>query len=296
MLRYYTYYSIGGYKDLYLGSSKDPYDATWYFPLLPLMEEEAKGNPDKESEVEALKSLPAIHQLSSSNYYDLPKSTRVMFSHAGYKILFREVMEGGYALAIRNITSMQKDDIGRSTPFLIVITGETSDDREALSYLTAYMTSHIEVAESYLANIITLDMEKNGYKFALQHFNEWINEIIRNYPDTFVLTSACKVSVSQRLPFVVLPEGVTREIFKKEQSIEGNSFVSVNLSNIVSNAAPAQLHKDMELVVKENERPKYSNAKFLRSIAGLILYWIGYGLKTIGTWLIKLSVRICQNN
>lgn len=295
MLRYYTYYSIGGYKDLYLGSSKESYDATWYFPLLPLMEDEAKGYPDKESEVEALKSLPAIYQLSSSNYYDLPKSTRVMFSHAGYKILFREVKEGGYALAIRNITSIQKDDIGRSTPFLIVITGETSEDREVLSYLAAYMTSHIEVAEAYLANVITLDMEKNGYKFALKQFNEWINEIIRNYPDTFVMTSAGKVSVSLRLPFVVLPDGVTREIFKKEQSIEGNLFVSVDISNIVSNAAPAQL-KDMELVVKENERPKYSNAKPLRSIAGLILYWIGFGLKTIGTWLIKQSVRICQNN
>ena len=35
MLRYYSYYSVGGYKDFYLGSNADQFDASYYLSLLP---------------------------------------------------------------------------------------------------------------------------------------------------------------------------------------------------------------------------------------------------------------------
>lgn len=34
MIRYYTYYSCGGYKDLYIGADTDLVDARYFVPLL----------------------------------------------------------------------------------------------------------------------------------------------------------------------------------------------------------------------------------------------------------------------
>lgn len=38
MLRYYSYYSVGGYKDFYLGSNADQFEASYYLSLLPVWE------------------------------------------------------------------------------------------------------------------------------------------------------------------------------------------------------------------------------------------------------------------
>ena len=46
MLRYYSYYSVGGYKDFILGTSEDKQEATYYLPLLPVLEERAKTDED----------------------------------------------------------------------------------------------------------------------------------------------------------------------------------------------------------------------------------------------------------
>ena len=299
MLRYYSYYSIGGYKDLYLGSSEDSYEATWYFPLLPIMEEEAKGDPIKESKVVELKNLPSIHQLSSGNYYSLPKSTRVMFSHAGYKILFRELEEGGCALAIRDVVTTHKDEIGRSTPFLMVVTGETLEDKRILSCLVAYIASHIKQAEAFLSCTMVLDVSRNGYKFRLKDFNDWILDIVRNYPETSIYTSKGIISTDSHHTFAVLPQGVSREIFRKEQSIEDNTFVTIDIDSIGTNVESKQSQNNMSIIISEDEKPKYSTgnlSNIFKTIVGFILYWIGKGLKELGIWLIKLSVRVCRNN
>ena len=42
MLRYYSYYSVGGYKDFILGTSEDKQEATYYLPLLSVLEKRAK--------------------------------------------------------------------------------------------------------------------------------------------------------------------------------------------------------------------------------------------------------------
>ena len=64
MLSYYSYYSIGGYKDLFLGTNNNKEEATYYLPLLPVLEERAKNDVEIAKVVGELKSLPAIKQLS----------------------------------------------------------------------------------------------------------------------------------------------------------------------------------------------------------------------------------------
>ena len=42
MLHFYTYYSVGGYKDMYLGNSgMTDVAQTYYLPLLPSMKQKA---------------------------------------------------------------------------------------------------------------------------------------------------------------------------------------------------------------------------------------------------------------
>lgn len=43
MLRYYSYYSVGGYKDFYLGSNADQFEASYYLSLLPVWGKKSTG-------------------------------------------------------------------------------------------------------------------------------------------------------------------------------------------------------------------------------------------------------------
>ena len=52
MLRYYSYYSVGGYKDFYLGSNADQFDASYYLSLLPVWEKRAQEKEDAELQKE----------------------------------------------------------------------------------------------------------------------------------------------------------------------------------------------------------------------------------------------------
>ena len=62
MLRYYSYYSVGGYKDFYLGSNTDQFEASYYLSLLPVWEKRAQEKDDSElqKKVDELKKLPSI--------------------------------------------------------------------------------------------------------------------------------------------------------------------------------------------------------------------------------------------
>ena len=91
MLRYYSYYSVGGYKDFILGTSEEKQEATYYLPLLPLLEERAKTDEDAAKLFDQQKDLPKIQQLSAEQPFNLPTSARVLFSHAGYKLLYKHL-------------------------------------------------------------------------------------------------------------------------------------------------------------------------------------------------------------
>ena len=135
MLRYYSYYSVGGYKDFILGTNEEKQEATYYLPLLPVLEERAKTDANAAKQVQQLKELPQIHQLSADETYSLPKSARKLFSHAGYKLIYRHLEGDYYALALRNISGKAKDEHGRVIPFMFVILGDSKNDLNALDVL-----------------------------------------------------------------------------------------------------------------------------------------------------------------
>ena len=147
MLRYYSYYSVGGYKDLLLGDSNSHDEATYYLPMLPVLEERGKTDAESRQRAEELQKLPAIKQLTIDNSYDLPSSARYLFSHAGYKLLYRHLEGDKYAIALRDIYPTAKDETGRPIPFLIVIMGDSPADLRTLDTLAAYMANNIATTE-----------------------------------------------------------------------------------------------------------------------------------------------------
>ena len=133
MLKYYSYYNVGGYKDMFLGDSSMNAKETYYLPLLAIWKKKAaSGDTDAESKVKSIADLPKIQLLSSKDSLGLPKEAELMFSHGGYKVISTIGSNGESILAIRDIESDSKDESGRTIPFLLVIVGTTANDAKIL--------------------------------------------------------------------------------------------------------------------------------------------------------------------
>ena len=208
MLRYYSYYSVGGYKDLLLGDSNSHDEATYYLPMLPVLEERGKTDAESRQRAEELQKLPAIKQLTIDNSYDLPSSARYLFSHAGYKLLYRHLEGDKYAIALRDIYPTAKDETGRPIPFLIVIMGDSPADLRTLDTLAAYMANNIATTERAISGMIGMDYDKNGDQVAL----------------------------------LVLPGGIPQETAITEQRLDANAITeTVRIDDIVARDNPDQL-------------------------------------------------------
>lgn len=243
MLRYYSYYSVGGYKDFSLGNSESKEEATFYFPLLPVLEERAKNDAEAAKKVADLKRLPQICQLSADSTYGLPNSARVLFSHAGYKIIYKHLGCDKYAIALRDISQKSKDETGRTIPFLFVIVGDSTDIK-TLDILATYMASNVKQVEKILSQILYMDMDKNGLRFELAKFNDWIKETVKHCSSTTIptISGGQKIHATlNKVALIMLPSGISiaKAIF--EQRLEGNEIVSVPQSEIISKEDPDKL-------------------------------------------------------
>ena len=280
MLSYYSYYSIGGYKDLFLGTNNDKDEATYYLPLLPVLEERAKNDAEIAKLVEELKSLPAIKQLSEGNSYSLPNSAKVLFSHAGYKLIYKHLEGDKYALALRDVPNQAKDETGRSIPFLFVIVGDTNADVRTLDILATYIASNIKSVETQFGEVIYMDVEKNGLRFDIARFNSWISKIIMENKSTTVVTTTGCVTVHadrNRVAMLLLPDGISKQTAIMEQKINTNDVVTVKVSEIVSKDEPQKLETQLLRAIEElnEERIKISKIKKMVIAAAVIGFILG---------------------
>ncbi len=225
MLRYYSYYSVGGYKDMYLGNLEMKETETYFLPLLPVWKKKAIDNNDNElsAKVNYLESLPSIKILKNDDVYGFPKECGNVISHGAYKVIYYGVQSGEYVLAIRDIAGMAKDETGRSIPFLIAIVG---DDKTILDKICSYIIGNMDSTEKFLSKMFRYDADKNGICFCLQDFNKWIEEISAK---TLALS---KVDVSNDKAFVLIPDGLNKNIAVKEQSLQNRKVKAVMLGEL----------------------------------------------------------------
>ena len=278
MLRYYSYYSVGGYKDFILGNSESKDESTFYCPLLPVLEERAKEDKEAEKQVSELQALPAIKQLSADNTYGMPASANVLFSHAGFKLIYKHLEEDTYAIALRDIMPSAKDEMGRSIPFLMVITGDEAEMRR-MDILATYIACNIQSVEQFISQVLYMDADINGLRFDLAKFNEWVNDIIKLHPTNMLpCTSGGKKIYAYRnkVALLLLPDGISAEKAKSEQRIENNEILFVPMSEIITKENPEQLANQLmtmsEQLQKEKNRNKWLKRAIIASgVSGLII-------------------------
>ena len=269
MLRYYSYYSVGGYKDFILGTSEDKQEATYYLPLLPVLEERARTDEDAAKLFEQQKDLPKIQQLSAELPFNLPTSARVLFSHAGYKLLYKHLEGDYYALALRNISANTKDEHERSVPFMFVITGNTKHDVEVLNILATYFACNIKGVENILSKYLFMDIDVNGLKFELAKFNSWVNSIISNNSSTILPTMNGGKSINaqnNKVTLLVLPDGITEQKAITEQKLETMEITSVKEIDVLSKENPERLVKQILSIAEELKKERKKNATFKKGM------------------------------
>lgn len=280
MLRYYSYYSVGGYKDFILGTNQSDVEATYYLPLLPILEERANDDIEVSKTLRYLKILPEIKQLSAVETYDLPISARTLFSHAGYKLIYRHLEGSYYALALRDISNKNNDEHGRAIPFMFVITGDTAEDIKSLDILATYFATHIKGVEAVISKYLYMDIDKNGLKFEVAKFNDWINTIIRDNHSSVLSTVNGKKHISSKensVALLVIPEGISEQKAITEQKLDNMNIISVKEIEILSKEDPERLVNQTLALIEKLKAERKQNVFIKKGIiaAGVVGFLLG---------------------
>lgn len=272
MLKYYSYYSVGGYKDLYLGSSEDKVESTYYLPLLALMEDNTIQ--EDTNKVESLKSLPKIKLINNSESHGLPNEAKRLFSHAGYKILYKNISAKTYALAIRDIPSSGKDESGRSIPFLLVIIGTTQEDIRILNILATFFASYLSETEKKISSCLGYDQEVNGLRFDISQFNKWIDGIISGNNSNRIVTEKGVLNIEGKpgkTAFILLPSGIDLEYALKEQNLSNAINSYTNMKELIQKNDTERLVSLLEetIIQLKEEQGKTARLKKYIVAAGI---------------------------
>lgn len=166
MIRYFTYYSCGGYKDIYIGSDKDSASESYFVPLLNIW----KKN-DKLADAEKIKRAESVQQvelITKNNSAGFPSECNLMFSHGGYNAIYRTLSDGRVCLCIRDIPNVTKDEEGRDIPFNFLFVADGKESIEKLDGLALEYLNRSKDINGLIANAISYDYIINGVKFDLK--------------------------------------------------------------------------------------------------------------------------------
>lgn len=173
MIRYYAYYSCGGYKDLYLGCNSDNSGYTYFLPLLPIWKTHKRaGYTEKLKQVEGFQQIEAVTQNAK---FDFPDQARVFFSHGGYRVIYQTLHNGDTCFCVRDVTNGSKDEENRDTPFTILITASGGEDVKRLDNFAVYYLEHIRDLYELTSTLFSYEPLVNGLKFNLAQMNQSVS-------------------------------------------------------------------------------------------------------------------------
>ena len=246
MLRYYSYYSVGGYKDFFLGSNADLFEASYYLPLLPVWEKRAQEKADLalQKKVDELKKQPSIKVMDEKQSFGMPKAGNALFSHGGYKLIYRHLEGDIFALAVRDIPSSSKDESGREIPFLFIITSDNPEDTHKLNMLAAYAATNMTTFSNVISSMLGYDVEKNGLRFDIAALNIWIDKVTKTHKSEEIPTMEKELDISARkgaVSLLLIPDGVPSQTAISEQGLTGNNIMLVHTSDVLPLDNPQKL-------------------------------------------------------
>lgn len=165
MIRYYTYYSCGGYKDLYIGDDTDQVDARYFVPLLNVWKKSEK--PEMTEKVARAGNVQHVKLITNTDNVGFPSECSLMFSHGGYNAIYRTLKDGRTCLCIRDISNNSKDEEGRDIPFNFLFLADGDDSIKKLDTLALHYLTNESQIKSMIADAISYEPFINGVKFDL---------------------------------------------------------------------------------------------------------------------------------
>lgn len=175
MIRYYAYYSCGGYKDMYLGNSSDTVKYSYFLPLLAVWK--AGSKPEFEEKLKQTEHLQKIEVISKDNNFGFPAQAKTLFSHGGYKAIYLTLSNGDTCFCVRDIKNGVKDEENRDVPFNILMIASGMDDIKRLDSFVLFHLTKIEDLYKTLAQLFSYDPTVNGIRFDLALINKIIEEV-----------------------------------------------------------------------------------------------------------------------
>lgn len=170
MIKYYSYYNCGGYKDMYIGSDSLGVDATYFVPLLPVWK--GRNKPGDQEKIERAEAVFHIGLISNIESYDFPHECNILFSHGGYKAIYKTLSDGTSCLCIREMDSNSRDEEGRATPFNFLFIADGEESISKLDYLAISYLNDSKQIEHIIQESISYDPILNAIKFDLQKLDE----------------------------------------------------------------------------------------------------------------------------
>ena len=255
MIKYFAYYSVGGYKDMYLGNSEMKEEYTYYSPFYS----QWKSNtlPEKfvdrmKEQLEYLDKLTHIKILTAIDE-DLPKDASKFVSHSGFKLACCTLNNGATTIALKDLNGNTKDENNRSIPFMLQL---LSDDVKTQIALAEYIRTHLEREEDFFANLFEYNVKYNCLQFNIAKLNAWIKDVVENK-----LNTINDNSTTRRLHMLVLSNGVTKEYVLSELDVllkDTNKIYNIAGINIYNSETDSlsssrfKVHVSHEAEVKTN--------------------------------------------
>ena len=289
MIKFYAYYNHGGYKDFYLGSQTENVDFKYFLPLLNVHEHALKDNYDEElhKNVERQKSLPKLVALSDQTIsYNYPSGARVMMSHSGYKLLYRQIKQQ-YILAIRDISG-KTDSYGRQSPFNVMIIGDSEEDIKHLDSIAEYIRSNIFTFEEQVSSFFENDFVENGLRFNFKAFNTLLYDIVSK---NLSLSIDNKLNLPIRL--LIIPSSTKIDKALSEQCIMLNNIsLCYNVEGVLLHQA--QMHHSENLDKDSNSFHRHSKDNDTPSIHEMFNVPKREEIKKLWDYIYKLEKRIVE--
>ena len=178
MIRIYSYYNHGGFKDMYLGTFDEDVEVKYFIPLYKVYEKRLAENPnDKKSadKITLWSSLTQIKELNENSSDAYPQDASIVISHSGYKVMLKQLQNGTTLLAIRDIPG-HADEFNRPSPFAVMLISDGRQEYKHLCILADYLKDkeNLSLFETFCSGVFEHDIKVNALKF---HFKDFVSEV-----------------------------------------------------------------------------------------------------------------------
>lgn len=252
-IKYFAYYSVGGYKDMYLGNSEMEEECTYYSPFYTQWKDntlsEIFANRMKE-QLEYLDNQTHIKILTALDE-DLPKDASRFVSHSGFKLACCSLNNGTTTIAIKDLNGNAKDENERSIPFMLQL---ISDETNTQIALADYIRTHLETEEEFFANLFEYNASYNCLQFNIAKLNVWIKDVIENKLNVNNMNS-----VTHRLHMLVLSNGVSKEYAISElglQMKDADRVYNIAGMNVYNSETETGSLRDLEIPISPEAEGK----------------------------------------